>query len=49
MKSMTNERWFKRHFNSPEDLYSTVEELFGQFGPPYGVMYTIRSPSPSEL
>ena len=36
MKSMTNERWFKRHFNSPEDLYSTVYELFGQFGPPYG-------------
>jgi hypothetical protein len=36
MKSMTNERWFRRHFNSPEDFYSTVEELFGQFGPPYG-------------
>jgi hypothetical protein len=36
MKSMTNERWSKRHFNSPEDFYSTVEDLFGQFGPPYG-------------
>jgi len=36
MKYMTNERWFKRHFNSPEDFYSTLEELFGQFGPPYG-------------
>lgn len=33
---MINERWFKRHFNSPEDFYSTVEELFEQFGPPYG-------------
>ena len=33
---MTNERWFKRHFNNPEDFYSAVEELFGQFGPPYG-------------
>ena len=36
MKSMTDEKWFKRHFNNPEDFYSAVEELFGQFGPPYG-------------
>src|SRR5947209_11103496 len=36
MKSMTYERWFNRHFNNPEDFYSSVEELFGQFGPPYG-------------
>ena len=36
MKSMTDERWFNRHFNNPEDFYSSVEELFGQFGPPYG-------------
>src|SRR5947209_20529709 len=36
MKSMTAERWFNRHFNNPEDFYSSVEELFGQFGPPYG-------------
>ena len=36
MKSMTDEKWFKRHFNNPEDFYSAVEELFGQFGHPYG-------------
>ena len=36
MKSMTDERWFNRHFNNPEDFYSSVEELFGQFGPPFG-------------
>src|SRR5713226_6311649 len=36
MKSMTDERWFNRHFNNPEDFYSSVEELLGQFGPPYG-------------
>jgi hypothetical protein len=36
MKCMTVEKWFKRHFNNPENFYSDVEELFGQFGPPYG-------------
>jgi hypothetical protein len=36
MKSMTDQRWFNRHFNNPEDFYLAVEELFGQFGPPYG-------------
>jgi hypothetical protein len=33
---MTNERWFNRYIDNPEEFYLALEELFGQFGPPFG-------------
>jgi hypothetical protein len=36
MKIMTNERWFNRYIDNPEEFYLALEELFGQFGPPFG-------------
>ena len=33
---MTNERWFNRYIDNPEEFYLALEELFGQFGPSFG-------------